>query len=211
MPQDNTPLPQEDAQANPRDALNLKKAKIQILEGEFSDIDAALDAEFIEQLPSMLTEEEADMRLDEDFRPFLALVEEKKEGFYRTKLDELKAQIDALKKEASDEEESLDIEDGKRVFLEAHPEADWNALTEFYKNDMTARQKEDLIDLDLVPFMEKVYELFSKKNKKNPPEVPTKEEPNLPPNMNDAASSAPKGNPYAGAIDENYNRAIGLR
>lgn len=213
MPQSKQPL--QDAstatEVNPRDALNLKKAKIQILEGELSEIDAKLDAEFIEAIPTMLSEEEMDMRLDEDVRQFLALIEEKREAFYREKLDVLKSNIDTLRQEAMDEEENLDIEDGKRVFLEAHPEADWDALTDFYNNDIPLRQKEEFVGLDLVAFMEKVYELYSKKNKKTPPAEPAKEEATPPPNMNDAPSSPPKGDPTLKARDEGYLSRIGLR
>lgn len=213
MPQSGQP-PQDASTAtevNPRDALNLKKAKIQLLEGELSEIDAKLDAEFIEAIPTMLSEEEMDMRLDEDVRLFLTLIEEKREAFYREKLDALKSNIDTLRKETMDEEENLDIEDGKRVFLEAHPEADWDALKDFYNNDIPLRQKEEFVGLDLVAFMEKVYELYSKKNKKPAPAEPANTEATPPPNMNDAPSSPPKGDPTQKAKDANYLARIGVR
>jgi len=150
------------------------------------------------------------MRFEDDVRGFLSAVEEAREVFYREKLDELKGRIDGLKAEAADEEETLNIEDAKRAFLEDHPEADWAAITDFFQNDMSPRQKEELAGLELGEMMEKVYAMFSKKNKKAP-SVETPEEPTLPPDLNNAPSQAPVGDPSPVAKDEGYLARIGVR
>jgi hypothetical protein len=72
--QENNPPIQED----PREALNMKKAEIKLLEQELSDIDAKLDAEFIDNIDKLLTPEELESRFDDDVRNFLSLVEEKR-------------------------------------------------------------------------------------------------------------------------------------
>lgn len=214
MPQSNTPPSEEQTPntetLNPRDALNLKKAKIQLLEAELSEADAALDAEFIDGIEKHLTPEELDLRLDDDIRPFLTVVEEKREAFYREKLDALKGNIETIRSEVADEEETLDIEDAKRSFLEAHPEADWKAVVDFFHNDMSPRQKEELAGLGLMELMEKVYAIYSKKNKK--PSEPTPEPAaNIPPDLNNAPSQAVAGDPSPVAKDDAYLARIGVR
>lgn len=211
MPEDNTPpMEGETPTVDPRESLGLKKAQIQLLEGELSEIDAKLDAEFINSIDERLSPEQLEMRFEDDVRGFLSAVEEAREVFYREKLDELKGRIDGLKAEAADEEETLNIEDAKRAFLEAHPEADWAAITDFFQNDMSPRQKEELAGLELGEMMEKVYAMFSKKNKKAP-SVETPEEPTLPPDLNNAPSQAPVGDPSPVAKDEGYLARIGVR
>lgn len=212
MPQSNTPpvTDQIPPEVNPRDALNLKKAQIQLLEGELSEVDAKLDAEFLDSIDGRLTPEELEMRFEEDVRPFLALIEEKREEFYREKLDELKGRIEGMRGEVVDEEENLDIEDAKRSFLEAHPEADWKAVVEFFHNDMSPRQKEEIAGLNHLEMMEKVYGIYSKKNKKAPMEN-TPAEPTLPPDLNNVPSQAVVGDPSPVAKDEGYLKSIGLR
>lgn len=215
MPQLNTPpvdenTPPEQKTVDPREALNLKKAQIQLLESELSEVDAKLDAEFLASIGDRLAPEELELRFDEDVRPFLTLVEEKREDFYREKLDELKGRIEGMRGEVEDEEETLNIDDAKRAFLAAHPEADWAAIVDFFKNDMSTRQKEEIQDLDLLDMMEKVYVLYSKKNKKAP-ESEAVIEPTLPPDLNNVPSQAPVGDPSPAAKDEGYLQSIGLR
>lgn len=217
MPQSNTPpvdenTPPEQTTVDPREALNMKKAQIQLLEAELSEVDAKLDAEFLDSIDSRLTPEELEMRFDEDVRSFLALVEEKREEFYREKLDELKGRIEGMRGEVIDEEETLNIDDAKRAFLAEHPEADWAAIVDFFKNDMSARQKEEIQDLELGEMMEKVYVLYSKKNKKAPEQVAAVEpESILPPDLNNVPSQAPVGDPSPVAKDDGYLKSIGLR
>lgn len=215
MPQSNIPpvdenTPPAQKTVDPREAVNLKKAQIQLLEAELSEVDAKLDAEFLASINDRLTPEELELRFDEDMRPFLALVEEKREEFYREKLDELKGRIEGMRVEVEDEEQTLNIDDAKRAFLAAHPEADWAAIVDFFKNDMSARQKEELQDLELGDMMEKVYVLYSKKNKKAP-EPTVVVEPILPPNLNNVPSQAPVGDPSPAAKDDGYLKSIGLR
>lgn len=215
MPQSNTPpvAEQDIPMGDPREALNMKKVQIQLLEAELSEVDTKLDAEFLDSIDKRLTPEELEMRFEDDVRNFLALVEEKREEFYREKLDELKGRIEGMRSEIIDEEDTINIEDAKRSFLEAHPEADWTAITDFFKNDMTPRQQEELTGLNHGEMMEKVYVMFSKKNKKIPAaEEPIVEpEPALPPDLNNVPSQAPVGDPSPAAKDDGYLKSIGLR
>lgn len=212
MPDSNTP-PAEDQNPpvdDPREALNLKKAQIQLLEAELSDIDAKLDVEFLDSIENRLLPEEMELRFEDDVRPFLALVEEKREEFYREKLTDLKGRIETMRVEVDDEEDTLNIEDAKREFLSAHPEADWAAIVDFFQNDMTQRQKEELVGLSHGEMMEKVYVFYSKKNKKAPVEN-TPAEPTLPPDLNNVPSQAPVGDPSPAAKDEGYLQSVGFR
>lgn len=197
---------------DPTQSLNIKKAKIDLLEAELSDVDAKLDAEFLEQIPSLLSDDEMDMRLDDDIRPFLAVVEEKREAFYSQKLDELKGRISTMKTEVEDSEADISIEEAKRAFLEAHPEADFSALTDFFRNDITPRQKEELYAApDYLAMLEAAYVMYSKKNKPAKKEETPAPADQLPPDMNDAPSSAPKGDPSPVAKDDAYLARIGVR
>lgn len=197
---------------DPKEALNIKKAQIDLLEAELSDVDAKLDAEFLDQIPSLLSEEEMDMRLDDDIRPFLALVEEKREAFYAQKLDDLKGRITTMRSEVEDEEATISIEEAKRAFLEAHPEADFAALTDFYHNDLTPRQKEELYAApDYLAMLEAAYAMYSKKNKPSKKEEAVNPADQLPPDMNDVPSSAPSGDPSPVAKDDDYMKRAGFR
>lgn len=200
------------AAVDPTQSLNIKKAQIDLLEAELSDVDAKLDAEFLEQIPLLLSDDEMDMRLDDDIRPFIAVVEEKREAFYSQKLDELKGRIGTMKTEVENSEADISIEEAKRAFLEAHPEADFSALTDFFHNDVTPRQKEELYAApDYLAMLEAAYAMYSKKNKPAKKEEESVVDEQLPPDLNDVPSSAPTGDPSPAAKDDEYLAKIGVR
>lgn len=206
---------------DPREQLNLKKAKIQVLEAELSEIDAKLDAEFLEKIETLLTPEQMELRFEDDPRPFISALEEAREVFYAEKLGTLKGTIESMRTEVSDEEEHLDIEDAKRMFLEAHPEADWSALVDFWKKHVTQFQKDELAQYSGLELIEKGYELYTKKNKKSTQNVPTtvetepKQTPEptvqIPANLNNIPASSVKGDPGVKPQDEAYLKSMGLR
>lgn len=206
---------------DPREQLNLKKAKIQVYEAELSEIDATLDAEFLEKIETLLTPEQMELRFEDDPRPFLQAVEDAREMFTKEKLESLTNTINTMRTEVSNEEESLDIEDAKRMFLEAHPEADWNALVDFWKNHVTQFQKDELAQYSGLELIEKGYELYTKKNKKSTPNVPTTVETEsaqtpepavqIPANLNNIPASSVKGDPGVKPQDEAYLKSMGLR
>lgn len=222
MTPDTTPeQPSATPAQDPREQLNLKKAKIQVLEAELSEIDAKLDAEFLEKIETLLTPEQMELRFEDDPRPFISALEEAREAFYAEKLGTLKGTIESMRTEVSDEEESLDIEDAKRMFLEAHPEADWSALVDFWKKHVTQFQKDELAQYSGLELIEKGYELYTKKNKKNTQNVPTtvETEPTqtpdpavqMPANLNNIPASSVKGDPGVTPVDEAYLKSVGLR
>lgn len=206
---------------DPREQLNIKKAKIQVLEAELSEIDAKLDAEFIEKLDTLMSPEQMELRFEDDPRPFVQALEDVREAFYREKLGALKSTIDTMHKEVMDEEEGLDIEDAKRAFLEAHPEADWSALVDFWKNHVTQFQKDELAQYSGLELIEKGYELYLKKNKNSSSAPTADQEPtpvttpepsaNIPANLNNIPASAVKGDPGVSPQDEAYLKSMGLR
>lgn len=227
MKPENTP-PEQTGAADPqeqRKQLDLKKAKIQVLEDELSETDAKLDAEFMEKIDSLMSPEQLELRFEDDPRPFIQALEEAREGFYREKLEGLKNTIDTMRKEVNDEEESLSIEEAKRAFLAAHPEADWNALVDFWKNHVTQYQKDELAQYEGLELIEKGYELYVKKNKKSTPAPAASPEPapkgepepapapaaQIPANLNNIPASAVKGDPGVTPQDEAYLKAMGLR
>jgi len=197
-----------------KDALNVKKAQLQLLEMELSEVDAKLDAEFIEKIPTILTTEEKDMRMEDDIRPFLTMIEQKREDFYREKLSELKNKVDTIKGEVNDEEQGIMIDDAKDEFVEAHPEADFNAINDFYHNQTTKNERDEIYaQTDHFSALEKAYEFYLKKNKKEPQKqtkTPEKEKQLFPPNLHNIPSS-PAKNPVADQKDDAYLARIGLR
>lgn len=212
MPNDAGMPPKSDA-ADPREALNLKKAEIKLLEQELSDIDAKLDAEFIDTIDQLMSTEELEMRFDDDVRAFLSLVEEKREAFYREKLDELRSTISKKVSEVANEEDDMDMEEAKAAFIEAHPDVDMEAMSDFFNNDLTQRQKDEIATAQsYLETLEKTYAMYAKKNKnQTKPEAKPSDEDNLPPNLSDVGSTAPVADPTAQAKDEGYLERIGIR
>lgn len=223
MKPENTP-PEQTGAADPqeqRKQLDLKKAKIQVLEDELSETDAKLDAEFMEKIDSLMSPEQMELRFEDDPRPFIQAIEETRESFYREKLEGLKGTIDTMRKEVSDEEESLNVEDAKRAFLAEHPEVDWNDLVDFWKNHVTQFQKDELAQYSGLELIEKGYELYLKKNKKSAPTPSAEPAPvpeqtpepaaQIPANLNNIPASAVKGDPGVTPQDEAYLKSMGLR
>lgn len=223
MKPENTPAEQQgvaDTQ-DKRKQLDLKKAKIQVLEDELSETDAKLDQEFMEKIDSLMSPEQMELRFEDDPRPFIQAIEETRESFYREKLEGLKGTIDTMRQEVNDEEESLNVEDAKRAFLSTHPEVDWTDLVDFWKNHVTQFQKDELAQYSGLELIEKGYELYMKKNKKSAPAPSAEPAPvseqtpepttQIPANLNDIPASAVKGDPAVTPQDEAYLKSMGLR
>jgi hypothetical protein len=187
--------------------LGEKAQRLKVLEGEFGALGQKLDEEFYGSLPTLLTEEELDLRLDDDPSAFLRAVEAKKEAFKAERLGASQEEIDALRQEVGSLQDEAEREAAKSEFLAAHPDANVGAMNEFVKNGITVAQLKELNSLnDYAAAYEFVWEAMGGAKPKGKAQP---EEPSLPPSQ-DLGAGGLNGEPAA-ADDEAYLRAIGVK
>lgn len=143
------------------DELSTDKAKLQLLKEELAQTQSSLDADFITSFQSTLTPEEQELQFG-DPSAFLALYEQKKGAFLEEKINSKQGAISELEGAIASKEETVAYKKAFSEFAKNHPDASKEALRDFFQNDMTPRQQEEVAKMPPLEFYEAVYASFSK-------------------------------------------------
>ncbi|MGG7073186.1 hypothetical protein U5B43_02830 [Campylobacter sp. 9BO] len=119
----------------------------------------AIDAGFAKFMSENLSPELEELFFS-DKEQFFLKVEEQKELFIEEQLGGKVKTINELNLKIRDKVQNRDIANAKKEFLKAHPDADFNAMSEFFENETTKKQREEILSLPALQGYEKVYELM---------------------------------------------------
>ncbi len=179
------------------------EAKIELLKERTPNIE-----EFYKNVDKYLSDEEMALRFDEDQSAYIAAVEQAKEKFLSEKSNDdevakLQEQLERMKKES-------EISSAIAQTLEEFPDYDHQTIGDFFTNDLTRREQEQL-QSGVSTYAEFFKAIYRKWRERNPGKVESVKPPNIP-----DVSKARKSEGAANAEvfendDRSYLDAVGFR
>ncbi|MDR3347039.1 MAG: hypothetical protein LBN32_00340 [Helicobacteraceae bacterium] len=202
-----TATPQGDGNQDLEALLEEKRARLSVLEGNFSQLDQQLDDEFATQYDDILTADEQELRYDNQ-ADYIRLVLAKADAFKAERLGATEQEIAQLQSEIGSAESKRELAAARERFIAAHPEVSIDELNAFVNRGMTGEQRLQLQQLQTYDeAFDFAYQLYSAQNgtagAQQP--APTGE---LPPSFDMGAGSAP--NEIAPDPNADYLKKLGL-
>lgn len=163
---------------NPSNAYDTSqdKARASALQNELAQAEASLENDFIDFALANLNEKDEELFF-EDKKAFLKHILELQNAHYKEKIGSKKEELFALENSIKEKENLQGISQAQDEFLQKHPEADIEALSEFYTEDLGNKYKNELDKLAPNEFFEVLYQIYQNANGIKPNE---KEKENLP-------------------------------
>ncbi|MDR2153341.1 MAG: hypothetical protein LBO72_11035 [Helicobacteraceae bacterium] len=190
--------------------LSEKAARLKVLEGEFGALGQQIDEEFFNELEGLLTDDEKELRYEENPAAFARAIEARKEAYKAERLGASEEEINALRQEVGSLQDQQAKEQAKAEFLAAHPDANVDEINAFVRNNMTMAQIRELNALpDYASAFEYVYGLMSGGSGGAKAAKPPAEAPALPPSQ-DLGAGGLDGE-IAPAADDEYLKTLGIK
>lgn len=194
MPQDEqTPMLPQEQQAQPpmpeppqdagqvapnQDPINpfdtsKEESELSALEEELAQSTSAIDNDFAAFYAENMPEDIEDLFF-EDRKQFLLAVESAKQDFIQEKIAPLQQKKEGLTQQIEKNKTGAMIWEAQTAFRQKYPEADLDELLQFYNENLSPKQKQQLEELgDLAKAYEKVYLIMtgqdSQDSKQNKP------------------------------------------
>lgn len=148
----------EDLNANPYDTSQ-DKVRAQALKDELAQAEQSLENDFVEYLVANLDEKSEDLFFD-DKKAFFTQILQMQNQYYKEKVGNKQQELVSLEQNIRDKESLQGIAKAQEEFLQKHPEADMQELTEFYNEDLGNKYKNELSKLQPNDFFEYLYQIF---------------------------------------------------
>ena len=157
---------------NPFDTSN-QENELSALEEELAQSTSAIDNDFATFYAENMPEDVEDLFF-EDRVQFLLAIENAKQDFIQEKITPLQQKRDGLAQEIEKNKTGAMIWEAQTNFRQKYPEADLDELLQFYNENLSPKQKQQLEDMgDLAKAYEKVYLIMtgqdSQDSKQNKP------------------------------------------
>ncbi|WP_104753141.1 Coiled-coil domain-containing protein [Helicobacter salomonis] len=140
-------------------SLAEQETQLEVLKREIEQAEASLESDFAKHAA-----QNVDSQLEElffgDKEAFFKKILEMQNSFLKEKLGNKVEQANQLQQSISAKKGQQEVEQAQKAFLEKHPEADMNALTTFYNEDLPPKYKKELEQLEGVEFFEALYQLY---------------------------------------------------
>jgi len=121
--------------------LNKERAQYDVAKESYEGLEAKLEEDFKKELPNLLNEEERDaLELDGDVAKQYDILFGKRKAFIDDKLEEEKLALDAFATELEEKAEALQALKAEDRFREKYPDADFEAMSAFFQNEMSPAQ-----------------------------------------------------------------------
>lgn len=133
--------------------------ELKLAQEELEQSRNAIDAGFAKHISENLSPELEELFFN-DKEQFFLRVEEEKEQFIEEQLGSKVKNINELNLRIRDKTQSRDIANAQKEFLKTHPDADFDAMREFFDNETTNKQREEILSLPTLQSYERVYELM---------------------------------------------------
>lgn len=158
-------------QPNPFDS-SLEKSELESLQRELQGLEETKNADFAKYLSQSLSPEEKELFF-EDEEAFFKNVLNKEEEFLAQRIGDKKNRAAQLEQTIAQKNSFSILEKAESDFLKKNPNADTDAMIDFYENDLPPREKRKLDNLPPDEFFESLYQVYSQSK------TPSKKE-NLP-------------------------------
>ncbi|GAA9123609.1 hypothetical protein Taitung52_11400 [Helicobacter pylori] len=153
-----------------------KEIELETLKREIAQAEASLEQDFIKHMVDKTNEKVEDLFFS-DKPEFYRFVFTEQNNYLKEKLTDKVSKAMDLSDEIQRDKDAEEIERDKQVFLNKHPEADFNALLEFYEEELPKSVKKQIDKLDGVAFFEAVLGYFNAINaREEEPKKESKEE-----------------------------------
>ena len=152
----------QDTQNNPYDSSQ-DKERLKALEEELEQNSRSLENDFSSFLAEN-TDEGLENLFFEDKKAFYDEILKKQNTFLSEKIGSKQEEINTLKKEIKDKDAYAEIESAKQSFLKENPEANLEAMTEFYNEELGNKYKKALDELEPQDFFNTLYQIYTQRN-----------------------------------------------
>lgn len=149
------------------DDLNTTSAEQELsaLESEISQAEASLEQDFAKYAAQNLSEESEELFF-EDKEAFILQILQMQNDFLNEGLRAKMQKAEHLKGEINSKKQMQGIEAAQNEFLQENPEADINALMDFYEEELGSKYKKELDKLEPKDFFNTLYEIYKMRNHK---------------------------------------------
>ncbi|GAA9842882.1 hypothetical protein VN0568_10480 [Helicobacter pylori] len=155
-----------------------KEIELETLKREIAQAEASLEQDFIKHMVDKTNEKVEDLFFS-DKPEFYRFVFTEQNNYLKEKLTDKVSKAMDLSDEIQRDKDAEEIERDKQAFLSKHPKVDFNALLEFYEEELPKSVKKQMDKLDGVAFFEAVLNYFNAINaKEEEPKKESKEEDN---------------------------------
>ncbi|WP_219029098.1 Coiled-coil domain-containing protein [Helicobacter pylori] len=155
-----------------------KEIELETLKREIAQAEASLEQDFIKHMVDKTNEKVEDLFFS-DKPEFYRFVFTEQNNYLKEKLTDKVSKAMDLSDEIQRDKDAEEIEKDKQAFLNKHPEVDFNALLEFYEEELPKSVKKQIEKLDGVAFFDAVLGYFNAFNaKEEEPKKESKEEEN---------------------------------
>ncbi|WQW42132.1 Coiled-coil domain-containing protein [Helicobacter pylori] len=137
-----------------------KEIELETLKREIAQAEASLEQDFIKHMVDKTSEKVEDLFFSN--KPeFYKFVFTEQNNYLREKLTDKVGRAMDLSDEIQRDKDAEEIEKDKEAFLQKHPEIDFNALLEFYNEEIPNRIKKQIDKLEGVAFFEAILDYFN--------------------------------------------------
>ncbi|MFQ6341361.1 Coiled-coil domain-containing protein [Campylobacter sp. VTCC 70190] len=139
------------------------ESKLAALEEELKQAEASLENDFAEYASQAMSEELEELFF-EDKKAFIEAILKMQNEFLQTNYNPKLEEAAKLRKGIANKNALASIDSAKEEFLKNNPEADINALMEFYDQELGIKYKKELDKLEPLEFFSVLYEIYKQRN-----------------------------------------------
>lgn len=136
------------------------EASLEALRAELEQSQEAIDKGFALHMSEKGLTPELEELFFTDKTAFFEAVEAEKERFIEEQLAPKYEGINALSEKIAEKKSQGAVAEAKQSFLKANPKADFGAMSEFYQNELTKKQQQEIDALPLEEQFKRVFELM---------------------------------------------------
>ncbi|MDL0101900.1 Coiled-coil domain-containing protein [Campylobacter felis] len=146
---------------------NIEEQELSALENEISQAEASLEQDFAKYVAEKLANDETLEELFfEDKEDFVLQILQMQNDFLNEGLRAKIQRANSLKSDIEGKKQMQGIEAAQKEFLQTHPDANMDALMEFYEEELGTKYKKELDKLEPKDFFTTLYEIYQMRNKK---------------------------------------------
>lgn len=142
------------------------ESELEAANAELEQSRDAIDKGFAEHMAANLSPELEELFYKEDKTEFFLAVEKEKEEFIKQIIGPKYAKVNELSMKIADKKQGKALNSAMQEFLKIYPDADFDAMYEFFSNELGKKKQDEIKALPPLEAYKAVYELMNKDNPK---------------------------------------------